>query len=130
MDYYVNAIPLGLFSFALAFIIYWFYTCKIYTVNGTFLWSVILLFGGIGQCTAGFLEYFKDRGFPSAFYLNYGFFCLSHYTFILFLLDLILIEIFNLYNYSKNSLWYFYSTWVLLSFGLIIDINLLFILQS
>ena len=44
LDYYANAIPLGSFSYALAFIIYGFYRCKIYRVNDTFLWSVILLF--------------------------------------------------------------------------------------
>ena len=51
MDYDTNAIPLGSFCFALAFIIYAFYRCKVYKVNDSFLWSVILiflLFGGIG----------------------------------------------------------------------------------
>ena len=81
LDYYANAIPLGSFSYALAFIIYGFYRCKIYRVNDTFLWSVILLFGGIGQCTAGFLEWCKGRHFPTALYLSYGFYCLSHYAF-------------------------------------------------
>ena len=133
MDYYANAIPLGSFCFALAFIIYGFYRCKIYTVNDTFLWSVILLFGGIGQCTAGFLEYCKGRGFPSALYLTYGFYCLSHYALY------IIPQWFNinsntsmLYNYTQNSLCCFYSAWVLLSFGLLIGsikTNLLFILQ-
>ena len=133
MDYYANAIPLGSFCFALAFIIYGFYRCKIYTVNDTFLWSVILLFGGIGQCTAGFLEYCKGRGFPSALYLTYGFYCLSHYALY------IIPQWFNinsntsmLYNYTQNSLCCFYSAWVLLAFGLLIGsvkTNLLFILQ-
>ena len=133
MDYYANAIPLGSFCFALAFIIHGFYRCKIYRVNDTFLWSVILLFGGIGQCTAGFLEYCKGRGFPSALYLTYGFYCLSHYALY------IIPQWFNinsntsmLYNYTQNSLCCFYSAWVLLSFGLLIGsikTNLLFILQ-
>ena len=133
MDYYANAIPLGSFCFALAFIIYGFYRCKIYTVNDTFLWSVILLFGGIGQCTAGFLEFCKGRGFPSALYLTYGFYCLSHYALY------IIPSWFNinrntsmLYNYSENSLCCFYSAWVILSFGILIGsirTNLLFILQ-
>ena len=133
MDYYANAIPLGSFSFALAFIIYGFYRCKVYTVNDTFLWSVILLFGGIGQCTAGFLEYCKGRGFPSALYLTYGFYCLSHYALY------IIPQWFNinrntsmLYNYTQNSLCCFYSAWVVLSFGILIasvKTNLLYILQ-
>ena len=133
MDYYANAIPLGSFCFALAFIIYGFYRCKVYTVNDTFLWSVILLFGGIGQCTAGFLEYCKGRGFPSALYLTYGFYCLSHYALY------IIPQWFNingntsmLYNYTQDSLCCFYSAWVILAFGLLIGsikTNLLFILQ-
>jgi succinate-acetate transporter protein len=133
MDYYANAIPLGSFSFALAFIIYGFYRCKVYTVNDTFLWSVILLFGGIGQCTAGFLEYCKGRGFPSALYLTYGFYCLSHYALY------IIPQWFNinsntsmLYNYTQNSICCFYSAWVVLSFGILIasvKTNLLYILQ-
>ena len=56
MDYYANPIPLGSFCCALAFIIYGFYRCKVYRINDTFLSSVILLFGGIGQCTSGSLE--------------------------------------------------------------------------
>ena len=133
MDYYANAIPLGSFCFALAFIIYGFYRCKVYTVNDTFLWSVILLFGGIGQCTAGFLEYCKGRGFPSALYLTYGFYCLSHYALY------IIPPWFNinrntsmLYNYTQNSICCFYSAWVILSFGILIasvKTNLLYILQ-
>ena len=133
MDYYANAIPLGSFCYALAFIIYGFFRCKIYTVNDTFLWSVILLFGGIGQCTAGFLEYCKGRGFPTALYLTYGFYCLSHYALY------IIPQWFNinsntsmLYNYTQNSLCCFYSAWVVLAFGILIGsikTNLLFILQ-
>ena len=76
LDYFGNAIPLGSFCYAIAFIIYGFYRCKVYKVNDTFLWSIILLFGGIGQCTAGFLEYCKGRSFPHALYLTYGFYCL------------------------------------------------------
>ena len=81
LDYYGNAIPLGSFCYALAFITYGFYRCKVYRVNDTFLWAVILLFGGIGQCTAGFLEWCKGRSFVTALYLTYGFYCLSHYAY-------------------------------------------------
>ena len=133
LDFYGNSIILGAICNALAFIIYGFYRCKVYRVNDTFLWSVILLFGGIGQCTAGFLEYCKGRGFPSALYLTYGFYCLSHYALY------IIPQWFNinsntsmLYNYTQNSLCCFYSAWVVLSFGLLvasIKTNLLFILQ-
>jgi len=133
LDYYGNAIPLGSFCYAIAFIIYGFYRCKVYKVNDTFLWSIILLFGGIGQCTAGFLEYCKGRSFPSALYLTYGFYCLSHYA------GYTIPEWFNinknrtmLYNFTENSICAFYCGWVVLSFGLVLAsarTNLLYVLQ-
>ena len=133
LDYYANSIPLGSFCYAIAFIIYGFYRAKVYRVNDTFLWSVILLFGGIGQCTAGFLEYCKGRSFPSTLYLSYGFYCLSHYALY------IIPQWFNinqntgmLYNFSENSLCAFYSAWVVIAFSILVAssrINNLFILQ-
>ena len=121
LDYYGNAIPLGSWCYALAFIIYGFYRCKVYRVNDTFLWAVILLFGGIGQVTAGFLEFCKGRGFPSALYLTYGFYCLSHYA------GYTIPQWFNinqnysmLYNFTEDSICAFYSGWVVLSFGLLL----------
>ena len=121
LDYYGNAIPLGSFSYALAFIIYGFYRCKVYRVNDTFLWSVILLFGGIGQVTARFLEFCKGRSFPTALYLTYGFYCLSHYA------GYTIPQWFNintnysmLYNFTEDSICAFYSGWVVLSFGLLL----------
>ena len=133
MDYYANAIPLGSFCYAIAFIIYGFYRCKVYKVNDTFLWSVILLFGGIGQCTAGFLEWCKGRSFTTALYLTYGFYCLSHYA--LYILPEWFIINKNktmLYNFTEDSICAFYSAWVVLSFGIVVAsvrTNLLFILQ-
>ena len=133
VDTFGNAIPLGSFCYAIAFIIYGFYRCKIYRVNDTFLWSIILLFGGIGQCTAGFLEYCRGRSFPSALYLTFGFYCLSHYAWytIPSWFDL------NgnrslLYNYSENSICAFYSAWLVIVFGLCLAsarTNVLYILQ-
>ena len=133
IDYYANAIPLGSLCFALAFIIYGFYRCKVYRVNDTFLWSVILLFGGIGQCTAGFLEWCKGRGFPTALYLTYGFYCLSHYAgYIIPPWFRINQNMSMLYNFTQDSICAFYSGWVVISFALLIAsvrTNLLFILQ-
>ena len=133
MDYYSNAIPLGSLCYALAFIIYGFYRCKVYRVNDTFLWAVILLFGGIGQCTAGFLEFCRGRAFPTALYITYGFYCLSHYA------SYVIPQWFNinqntsmLYNYSENSICAFYCGWVFISFALLlgsIRTNCLYICQ-
>lgn len=121
IEYYGNSIPLGAFSYALAFIIYGFYRCKVYRVNDTFLWAVILLFGGIGQCTAGFLEFCRGRAFPTALYITYGFYCLSHYA------SYVIPQWFNinqntsmLYNYTEDSICAFYSGWVPISFALLI----------
>ena len=133
LDYYGNAIPLGSFCYALAFITYGFYRCKVYRVNDTFLWAVILLFGGIGQCTAGFLEWCKGRSFVTALYLTYGFYCLSHYAYYIipewfFIND----NQTMLYNYSENEICAFYSAMVVISFGILLAstrTNLLYILQ-
>ena len=133
LDYYANAIPLGSFCYALAFIIYGFFRCKVYRVNDTFLWSVILLFGGIGQCTAGFLEWCKGRSFVTALYLTYGFYCLSHYAYYIIPEWFVINQNETmLYNFSENAICAFYSAMVVLSFGLVLAstrTNLLFILQ-
>ena len=133
VDTFGNAIPLGSFCYAIAFIIYGFYRCKIYRVNDTFLWSIILLFGGIGQCTAGFLEYCRGRSFPSALYLSFGFYCLSHYAWYT-IPSWFVINHNNslLYNYSENSICAFYSAWLVIVFGLCLAsarTNVLYILQ-
>ena len=121
LDYYGNAIPLGSFCYALAFIIYGFYRCKVYRINDTFLWSVILLFGGIGQCTAGFLEFCKGRGFPTVLYLTYGFYCLSHYAYYTIPPWFYINQNRSMiYNFTEDSICAFYSGWVVLSFGVLL----------
>ena len=133
LDFYGNAIPLGSFCYALAFIIYGFYRCKVYKVNDTFLWAVILFFGGIGQVTAGFLEWCKGRAFPTAIYLTYGFYCLSHYA--LYIIPpwfTINNNLSMLYNFGEDSLCAFYSGWVVISFAILlasIRTNCLYIFQ-
>ena len=120
LDYFGNAIPLGAFSYAMAFIIYGFYRCRVYRVMDTFLWSVILLFGGIGQITAGFLEYCKGRGLPTTLYITYGFYCLSHYAYFTipkwFQINQ---NMSMLYNFTEDSLCAFYSGWVVISFAIL-----------
>jgi succinate-acetate transporter protein len=133
LDFYGNAIPLGSFCYALAFIIYGFYRCKVYKVNDTFLWAVILLFGGIGQCTAGFLEFCKGRGFPTGLYLTYGFYCLTHYGIKTIPRWFDINQNYSmLYNYTEDSLCCFYSAMVVISFGILlasIRTNCLYIIQ-
>ena len=79
IDYFGNAIPLGSFCFAISFILYGLYECKIHKEEDKLLYTTILLFGGIGQITAGIFEYIKSRTYPCALYLIYGLYFLSFY---------------------------------------------------
>ena len=70
LDYYGNAIPLGAFCNAISFILYGFHRTHVFNNKDTFLWGIILLFGGLGQVTAGILESLKGRLFTSVLYLS------------------------------------------------------------
>ena len=133
LDFYRNSIILGAMCNALAFITYGFYRCKVYKVNDTFLWSVILLFGGLGQITAGFLEYCKGRTFPCTLYLCLGFYCLTHYAYYVIPSHLELNYFTDMYyTYDDNSMAAFYAGWCFIAFALVIGSvrsNLLYILQ-
>ena len=123
LDYFGNAIPLGAFCFAITFITYGFYRCKVYTVNETFLWSVILIFGSLGQITAGCLEYIKARHFPALIYLCFGFYCLSHYVFYVYPKHMVLTGNDSMtYMFYNTSVCAFYSAWVVISFAVLIMI--------
>ena len=133
LDFYGNSIILGAICNALAFIIYGFYRCKVYRVNDTFLWSVILLFGGLGQITAGFLEYCKGRTFPCTVYLCLGFYCLSHYAYYVIPNHLIINQNpYMYYTYDNDSMAAFYAGWTFIAFALLLGAirsNLFYILQ-
>ena len=133
LDFYGNSIILGALCNALAFITYGFFRCKVYKVNDTFLWAVVLLFGGIGQVTAGFLEFLKCRSFPSIVYLTLGFYCLSHYAFYVIPKHMDLWQNQTLiYPLEPGSICCFYSAWVVICFGLVLiasKSNVLFLLQ-
>ena len=128
-----NSIILGAICNALAFIIYGFYRCKVYRVNDTFLWSVILLFGGLGQITAGFLEYCKGRTFPCTLYLCLGFYCLTHYAYYVLPPHFYINDNTSMYyTYDDNSMAAFYAGWCFIAFALIVGSvrsNVLYILQ-
>lgn len=132
LDYYANAIPLGAFCNAIAFILYGFHRCDVLKNNDTFLWGLILLFGGIGQATAGFLEFLKGRSFTANIYLIYGFYCLAHYATYIIPFEF---EEYGVYgvNYEYKSLAFFYGAWFLIGLPIVIcsiKVNLLFLLQS
>ena len=83
LDYYGNSIPLGAFCFFVSFILIDFIECWIFNKYDTFTFSIIFLFGGIGQITSGIFEYIKSRTYPTAVYLLYGLYFISLFFYIL-----------------------------------------------
>lgn len=131
LDYYGNAIPLGAFCNAIAFILYGFHRTKVFENKDTFLWGVILLFGGIGQVTAGFLEFIKGRTFTTTLYLSYGFYCLSHYSLFTIPMKFYNYNVLGI-NFNEPSLCAFYGAWMMISLPITISsirTNLFFVLQ-
>ncbi len=132
LDYYANAIPLGAFCNSIAFILYGFKRSGVFESYDTFLWGVILLFGGIGQITAGLFEFLKGRSFPTTLYLTYGFYCLTHFATYFIPLQFKDYGIIGINN-EKKSLALFFGAWFIISLPLVIcsiKTNLLFLLQS
>ena len=131
LDYYGNSIPLGAFCNAVAFILYGFHRCTIFNSKDTFLWGIILLFGGLGQVTAGFLEFLKGRTFTTMVYIAYGFYCFAHYFLYIMPLQFGKFNIFGI-NYDEASLCAFYGAWMIISLPITIAsirINLFYVLQ-
>lgn len=132
LDYYANAIPLGAFCNAISFILYGFYRCGVFQKGDSFLWGLILLFGGVGQATAGFFEFLKGRSFPATLYLTYGFYCLSHFATYIIPLKFQKYEIYGI-NHDFGSLAFFYGAWFLISLPIVIcslKTNIFFLLQT
>lgn len=143
LDYFGNGVAVGAFCDAISFILYGFYRCKVYRgpQNLSFLYGIVLIFGGIGQVTAGFFEYLKARAFSSAFYLLLGFYCISFYIGKM-LQPMGLNYYFDkedlsnnlpMFDGDKDSWTYFYVTWIFLMAPLIVaslKVNLFFVLQS
>ena len=124
LDYYSNSIPLGAFCFAVSFILFGFIDCEVIKKPDTFTFSIILLFGGIGQITAGFFEYIKSRTFPTIIYLLYGLYFLSF-----FFSNYYKEEFFDIDNNRKI----YYGSWTGLTFPLIIgstQTNFIYLLQN
>jgi succinate-acetate transporter protein len=120
LDYYGNSIPLGAFCFAISFVLYGFYECKVYSKPDSFIYTIILIFGGIGQLTAGVFEYIKARTFPTVVYLLFGLYFISFF-------------LFNKYFYHINDCRkIFFGTWAGLTFPVLIGsfkTNVIYILQ-
>ena len=124
LDYYGNSIPLGAFCFGISFILYGFFECKIFSKPDQFTFIILLLFGGIGQITAGCFEFIKSRSYPTVVYLLYGLYFISFFLCYYFEDD-----IFNIGDCKKI----FYGTWAGLSFPLVIasfQSNFVYLLQN
>ena len=119
---YGNAIHIGSFCNAIAFIIFGVYKTRVLPDEYTNIWTVMALFGGLGQMTTGIMELTKGREFPSMFYLIYGLYCLSHY----------LLRI-TIDRFGEFDLCIYYLACLLLSVPIVvcsIKINLFYLLHT
>ena len=119
---YGNSILIGSFCHSIAFITFGIYKSRLIQDEYTNNWSVMALFGGLGQMTAGIMELIKGREFPSFLYLFYGFYCFSHFI-LRTTID----------RFGRFDLCIYYIACLLLSIPLIIysiKINLIYLLQS
>jgi len=122
LDYYGNSIPLGAFCFAVSFVLYGFYECKIFSKPDSFIYTIIFMFGGIGQLTAGAFEYIKARTFPTVVYLLFGLYFISFFLCIKYLDQL----------FSPDCRKIYFGTWAGLTFPVLIGsfkTNVIYILQ-
>ena len=122
LDYYGNSIPLGAFCFAVSFVLYGFYECKVFSKPDSFIYTIILIFGGIGQLTAGVFEYIKARTFPTVVYLLFGLYFISFFLCIKYFNQL----------FTPDCRKIFYGTWAGLTFPALIGsfkTNVIYILQ-
>jgi succinate-acetate transporter protein len=119
---YGNSIPIGAFCNAMAFISFGLYKCRLLSDENTNVWSIMVLYGGLGQITAGFMELIKGREFPTFLYLIYGIYCSTHYS-LRVIVD----------RFGEYDLCIFFMGFFILSIPLIIysfKINLIYLLQT
>jgi len=136
LDYYGNAIPIGAFCNAVAFILFGFNRCEVFDKD-QFLQGILIIFGGLGQITAGILEYLKVRSYSSLLYLTLGFYCLSQF----FIEDHeenrgnngIPNKYFNIINGNYEEIAFYYGAWFLITLPLVLGslkINIFFLINS
>ena len=136
LDYYGNAIPIGAFCNAMSFILFGFTRCHVFSEN-LFLQGIILIFGALGQITAGILEYLKIRSFSSLLYLTLGFYSFSHF----FLEDFRGVaksenphnDYFGIENGNRQEEAFYYGAWFLIILPLVLaslKINVFFLIHT
>lgn len=136
IDYYANSIPIGAFCNAVAFILFGFTRCHVFSGDmDTFLQGILLIFGALGQITCGLLEYLKVRSYSALLYLTLGFYSLSHF----FIEDYRgdpksnNKEYLNIENGNREELAIYYGAWFILILPLVlasIRINIFFLIQT
>jgi len=117
-----NSILIGAFCNSITFITFGVYKTRIISDEYTNNWTIMALFGGLGQITAGIMELMKEREFPSFLYLLLGIYCLSHYI-LRIMTD----------KFGKYDLCIYYIAFLLLSISTIlysIKTNLIYLLQT
>ena len=127
LDYFGNSIPIGAFCNAIAFIIWGFQTCEVLD-NEPFLYGLIIIFGGLGQITAGLLEYLKIRSYSALLYLTLGFFCFSY-----FLIGTKNFQITNINLGDHEEMAFFFGAWFIIILPLVvasIKINVFFLVHT
>ena len=109
---YANSIPIGAFTFGMTFLVFGFFLSNLYKFDALVLTQLFIV-GGIGQITAGVMEFVKGRSFPATFYLIFGMFSIT--TFGLYFFDK-----YNLVaNNDHKDLTSYYLFWLLVATGLI-----------
>ena len=128
IDFFGNTVPIGAFCNAIAFIISGFVRCHVLNKDKIeFLEGIVLIFGGLGQITAGFLEFLKARSYSALLYLTLGFYCVSN-LFVEFDND-----IYDVGIGEKKEITLYIVTWFITMVPLIwasLKINLFFLIQT
>ena len=135
LDFYGNAIPIGAFCNAVAFILFGFTRCKVFN-RIEFLQGILLIYGGLGQITAGFLEYLKVRSYSALLYLTLGFYCFAQFFFEDFkekITETNINPYFKIGNGDHEEIAFYYGAWFLIMLPLVLGslkVNLFFLIQS
>jgi succinate-acetate transporter protein len=119
---YANSIPIGAFCNGISSILFGIFKSRLLVDEYTNVWSVLVLFGGLGQFTAGIMELIKGREFTSFLYIFYGIYCFTHYILRI-----------TTDRFGNFDLCIFFTAWLLLSIPIIlysIKSNLIFLLQT
>ena len=134
IDYFGNAIPTGAFCNAITFIIVGFYRCHaLNNLKIDFMKGIILIFGGIGQITAGLLEFLKARSYSALLYLTLGFYCISTLLADDFNKHITRNNLFGVREADSREITLYLWAWFLIMVPLIIGsfkVNIFFLIQT